>query len=280
MMDCPTGAKNYLMIMITIIANITALLIYLSASILLGYSLKRQSPITSFRLQTICVVALLVHGLGIFSVSFTSSGFQLSLFNASSLIFWVINTIVLISSLKKPVHNLFILLFPLSCLSLIAALLGSYLGEYLLLDYQLASHVILSILAYSLLTIASLQAIFLAYQNKSLKNKQHFSQTRLLPPLQTMETLLFEFVWIGEILLTLAIISGFWFLEDMFVQHQTHKTVFAITAWFIYAGLLWGRHFRGWRGNKAIRWTLAGFISLMLAYFGSKIVLEIILNRV
>jgi ABC-type uncharacterized transport system permease subunit len=226
------------------------------------------------------VLALLIHGLGIFSVSFTPSGFQLSLFNASSLIFWVINAIVLISSLKKPVHNLFILLFPLSCLSLIAALLGNYWGEYLLLDYQLASHVILSILAYSLLTIASLQAIFLAYQNKSLKTKQHISQTRLLPPLQTMESLLFEFVWIGEILLTLAIVSGFWFLEDMFVQHQTHKTVFAIAAWFIYAGLLWGRHFRGWRGNKAIRWTLAGFISLMLAYFGSKIVLEIILNRV
>ena len=70
------------------------------------------------------------------------------------------------------------------------------------------------------------------------------------------------------------------FLEDMFAQHLIHKTVFAIAAWSIYAGLLWGRHFRGWRGNKAIRWTLAGFISLMLAYFGTKIVLEVILHRV
>jgi len=261
-------------------ANLVALLIYLFASILLWRAVKQQTPSSKIQLWGICVIALLAHGLGIFSVSFTNSGFQLSLFNASSLIFWVINAIVLISSLKKPIHNLFILLFPLSCLALIAALLGNYLGEQLILDYHLASHVILSILAYSLLTIASLQAVFLAYQNRSLKNKQHFSQTRLLPPLQTMETLLFEFVWIGEILLTLAIISGFWFLEDMFVQHQTHKTIFAIIAWFIYAGLLWGRHFRGWRGNTAIRWTLAGFVSLMLAYFGSKVVLEIILNRV
>lgn len=266
--------------MTTLVANLAALFIYLFASILLWRAVKHQTPPSKIQLWSICVLALLVHGWGIFSVSFTTSGFQLSLFNASSLIFWVINTIVLISSLKKPVHNLFILLFPLSCLSLIAALLGNYLGEQLILDYRIASHVILSILAYSLLTIASLQAVFLAYQNKLLKNKQHFSQTRLLPPLQTMETLLFEFVWIGEILLTLAILSGFWFLEDMFAQHLIHKTVFGIAAWSIYAGLLWGRHFRGWRGNTAIRWTLAGFVSLMLAYFGSKVVLEIILNRV
>jgi ABC-type uncharacterized transport system permease subunit len=266
--------------MTTLVANLAALLIYLFASLFLWRTIKHQISPSKVQLWSICIPALLIHGFGIFSVSFTASGFQLSLFNASSLIFWVINAIVLISSLKKPVHNLFILLFPLSCLSLIAALLGNYLGEQLILDYHIASHVILSILAYSLLTIASLQAVFLAYQNKLLKNKQHFSQTRLLPPLQTMEALLFEFVWIGEILLTLAILSGFWFLENMFAQHLIHKTVFGIAAWSIYAGLLWGRHFRGWRGNTAIRWTLAGFISLMLAYFGSKVVLEIILNRV
>lgn len=227
-----------------------------------------------------CSLALALHGFAIFTASFTTAGFQLSLFNASSLIFWVVNAIVLISSMRKPLQNLFLLLFPLSALSLILAILGDYLGEQLILHFHIAVHVILSILAYSLLTIASLQALFLAYQNKLLKNKMHLAQTKLLPPLQTMEVLLFEFVWIGEILLTLAIASGFWFLEDMFAQHLIHKTVFGIAAWFIYAGLLWGRHFRGWRGNKAIRWTLAGFISLMLAYFGSKVVLEIILNRV
>lgn len=192
----------------------------------------------------------------------------------------MINLLVFISSWKKPLHNLFILLFPLSAISVAFSLIGLYLGEQLILDFEIAVHVILSIIAYSLLTIASLQAMFLAHQNRSLKNKQIIAKKPFLPPLQTMEALLFEFVWAGQILLTLAIASGFWFLEDMFVQHQTHKTVFAIAAWFIYAGLLGGRHFRGWRGNKAIRWTLAGFVSLMLAYFGSKIVLEIILNRV
>lgn len=266
--------------MTIVAANLAALVIYLAASFLLISAFKRQSPPSKNLLLGLGLLALVVHGAAILTASVTSQGFQLSLFNASSLIFWVINLLVLLSSLKKPLHNLFILLFPLSALSVIAALVGNYLGEQLLLDFHLASHVILSILAYSLLTIASLQALFLAYQNSLLKNKHHVTQARFLPPLQTMEALLFELLWAGEILLTLAIISGFWFLEDMFVQHQVHKTVFSIAAWFIYAGLLWGRHFRGWRGNKAIRWTLAGFISLMLAYFGSKFVLELILNRV
>jgi len=266
--------------MTILVANLTALVIYVFASIFLWSAMKRQLPIPKGTLFGIGSAALITHGTGIFTASVTQAGFQLSLFNASSLIFWVINAIVLISSIKKPLHNLFILLFPLSCLSLIAAIVGNYLGEKLILNFHLAVHVILSILAYSLLTIASLQAVFLAYQNKLLKNKTHFAQTRLMPPLQTMESLLFEFLWVGEILLTLAILSGFWFLEDMFAQHLIHKTVFGIAAWLIYALLLWGRHFQGWRGNKAIRWTLAGFISLMLAYFGSKVVLEIILNRV
>jgi ABC-type uncharacterized transport system permease subunit len=266
--------------MTIVAANLAALVIYLAASFLLISAFKRQNPPSKNLLLSLGLLALVVHGIAILTASVTPQGFQLSLFNASSLIFWVINLLVLLSSLKKPLHNLFILLFPLSALSIIAALVGNYLGEQLLLDFHLALHVILSILAYSLLTIASLQALFLAYQNSLLKNKHHLNQARFLPPLQTMEALLFELLWAGEILLTLAIVSGFWFLEDMFAQHLIHKTVFAIVAWCIYAGLLCGRLFRGWRGNKAIRWTLAGFISLMLAYFGSKFVLELILNRV
>ncbi len=262
------------------LANIAALAIYLAASLFLFRAFKRQMPPAKQTLLGLVSLVLVVHGIAILTASVTNKGFQLSLFNASSLIFWMINLLVFISSWKKPLHNLFILLFPLSALSVVSALVGNYLGEQLIMDFHIASHVILSILAYSLLTIASLQALFLAYQNNLLKNKHHLTQAKFFPPLQTMESLLFELVWAGEILLTLAIVSGFWFLEDMFVQHQAHKTVFALAAWCIYAGLLWGRHFRGWRGNKAIRWTLAGFISLMLAYFGTKIVLEIILHRV
>lgn len=263
--------------MITLSANLIAIALYVAATLFFARKFGRQEAINHSQLLITAAVALAFHGVGVLSLSLGSDGFHLSLFAVLSLIFWVVNSIVLISSFKKELHNLFLLLFPLSALAVLAS---AFTQESEALDYSLASHIILSILAYSLLTIASLQALLLAYQNRALKHKNLITSTRLLPPLQTMESLLFELLWVGEILLTLAIASGFWFLEDMFAQHLAHKTVFALIAWFIYALLLWGRHQVGWRGNTAIRWTLAGFLCLMLAYFGSKIVLELILNRV
>lgn len=98
-----------------------------------------------------------------------------------------------------------------------------------------------------------------------------------IPPLQTMEKLLFDSIVAGFIGLTLALLSGFVFLQDLFAQHLAHKTVLSIIAWLVFATLLAGRFTLGWRGRTAIRWTLSGFISLMLAYFGSKLVYEFII---
>ena len=102
---------------------------------------------------------------------------------------------------------------------------------------------------------------------------------RALPPLQTMESLLFEMIGAGFVLLTLALVSGFTFLEDMFAQRLAHKTILSITAWIVFGALLWGRLRFGWRGQKALIWTLSGFVVLMLAYFGSKVVIELILGN-
>jgi ABC-type uncharacterized transport system permease subunit len=264
----------------TLCANLIAILVYSAAAVYFGSQFVRQQVIQPKQLLAVTSLGLIAHGIGVYGLSINGENLNFSVFTASSLIFWVINVIVLLSSLRKALHNLFILLFPLSAISVLVSITSNNSDWQYTLNYYIATHVVLSILAYSLLTIASLQALLLAYQNRALKNKQLTTSTRLLPPLQTMEALLFEFLWVGEILLTLAIISGFYFLEDMFAQHLAHKTVFALVAWFIYALLLWGRYQLGWRGNKAIRWTLAGFVCLMLAYFGSKLVLEIILHRV
>jgi ABC-type uncharacterized transport system permease subunit len=79
--------------------------------------------------------------------------------------------------------------------------------------------------------------------------------------------------------LTISLISGFIFIENLFAQHLVHKTVLSILAWLIFSSLLLGRSLYGWRGQIAIQWTLIGFVSLLLAYFGSKLVLELILHR-
>jgi ABC-type uncharacterized transport system permease subunit len=94
-----------------------------------------------------------------------------------------------------------------------------------------------------------------------------------------MESLLFQMLAAGVAFLTISLISGFIFIEDLFAQHLVHKTVLSILAWIIFSGLLVGRSRYGWRGSTAIKWTLIGFVSLLLAYFGSKMVLELILNR-
>jgi len=121
--------------------------------------------------------------------------------------------------------------------------------------------------------------LVLAVQDHQLRNKKPGGFVRALPPLQTMETLLFQMIGLGFFLHSLSLITGIIYLDDMFAQHIAHKTILSILAWIIFAILLWGRWRFGWRGSTAIRWTLAGFTVLFLAYVGSKWVLEVILNR-
>lgn len=265
--------------MLFLIANIAAAVLYAALGFYLARQLSQQNPFSLTYFFRIVSLALLLHAVGIYGVSVKPEGIQLSFFAVSSQIFWVINAIVLLSSLKKAMHNLFIVLLPCSALAIVITLFSHTQSTILQLNYTLATHVILSIIAYSLLTIATLQAMLLSYQNRHLKNKSGLKYLRYLPPLQTMEALLFELVLAGEILLTLSILSGFIFLDNIFAQHLVHKTVFSLVAWLVYGFLLFGKYKMGWRGNTAIRWTLAGFLFLMLAYFGSKLVLEIILQR-
>lgn len=102
-----------------------------------------------------------------------------------------------------------------------------------------------------------------------------------MPPLLTLEAILFRILWAGFVLLTLTLASGVVFSEELFgkAAQFNHKTVFGVLSWLIFAALLGGRHVYGWRGRIAVRWTLAGFLMLVLAYIGSKFVLEIILGR-
>jgi ABC-type uncharacterized transport system permease subunit len=137
----------------------------------------------------------------------------------------------------------------------------------------------MSVLAYSLLSIAAVQAVALAIQDHHLRTKRPGGFIRALPPLQTMETLLFQMISAGLVVLTLSLITGMIYLEDMFAQHLVHKTILSLLAWLVFATLLWGRWRFGWRGATAIRWTLSGFFVLLLAYIGSKWVLEILLQR-
>lgn len=227
------------------------------------------------------LVALLIHALILYQLIHTSQGLDLGFFNALSLVSWMILLFVLIGSFNSPLENLTAVLYPLAaaCLMLQVLIPSSRIVP-VSTPPGLAAHILLSICAYSLLGVAAVQALVLALQENQLRHKHPGRIMRALPPLQVMEELLFQLITIGFFLLSLALATGFMFLHDPFAQHLIHKTVLSILAWLTFAILLWGRWARGWRGQQAIRWTLAGFAWLMLAYFGSKLALELVLERV
>lgn len=256
---------------------------YLAASGLLIFRLfpehREQSWIKPAALGA-ALLALVLQGWMLFTALITQTGLNFSFFNALSLACWMISGILLVSSITKPVENLGIALFP--CAALAVFLEWRFPGNHILADSQqlgLRLHILTSMLAYSLLALASMQALMLAIQDHSLHSHHPRGLIRSLPPLQTMETLLFEMIVIGFILLNLSLISGFLFLENMFAQRMVHKTVLSLLGWCVFGGLLWGRFRYGWRGRTAIIWTLSGFVTLMLGYFGSKAVIELILER-
>lgn len=144
-----------------------------------------------------------------------------------------------------------------------------------------SAHLIMALTAYSLFTIAALHALLMAAVEKHLHKPVPPRLVTALPPLLTLERLLFNLIGVGFVLLTLTLVSGGIFAEELFGRPLpfNHKTVFGFTSWLVFAGLLIGRRVYGWRGRTAIHWTLAGFVFLLLAYVGVKFVLEVILGR-
>lgn len=267
--------------MLATISGIIAVALYLLGTWFQSQNLFHDKNTRHFVL--LCgAIALIAHLINMVQVIVTADGYNFGFFKIATLFSFAISGLVLASSLKRPVENLFLLIFPIAVISILCSLFIP--SDYILpqADYTagVALHIILAILATSIFTIGAVQAVFMAYENQQLKQKHGYRLIRHMPPLQTMEGLLFEIIWVGILLLSGVIVTGILFTEDFLGQHLSHKTFFSILSWVVFAILLFGRYQAGWRGQTAIRWTLAGFIFLILAYFGSKFVLEVVLNRV
>jgi len=270
--------------MTTILFSVIAIFLYLLAAGWLGYrvfKLHLSSEGLKVQLFSVGGIALLLHAFVLYQGIVTNTGLNLGFYNTLSLMSWVIALLVIFAAIIKPVVNLAVVFLPAAAIALTLEIL--FPSERILTDSYtmgLRLHILLSITAYSLLAIAALQSIVLAIQDHQLRNKRPVRIMQILPPLQTMEDLLIQILAIGFFLLSLSLATGLMFVHDIMAQHLVHKTVLSIAAWVIFGLVLWGRWSWGWRGKKLIRWTLGGFISLMLAYFGSKMVLELILHRV
>jgi ABC-type uncharacterized transport system permease subunit len=231
--------------------------------------------------------ALLIGAAGLGLHSFSLGGLvalrggpELSFGGVLSLVAWLLALFALLAALKVRFRGLAAVLLPAAGLAALAVLVPEPVSPRAAApDWGIHAHVSMSILAYSLLSLGAGLAILFLLRDRTLRRRQPLAWTRILPPLESLESALFTALISGFSLLTLALFSGLMFLEDIFAQHLLHKTVFSIVAWGVFAVLLVGRLRLGWRGRQAVYWVLAGYGLLALSYFGNRFVLEFLLGR-
>ncbi len=265
--------------MTLIILGGISIFIYLFSTALLSFDLYKQTA-RKFSILP-AWLAVLCHLAYTFLSFIQDLSFNFSFFNSSSLMSSLVALILLIAALKNSVDKIGIIIFPLASLSLLMVMLFS--EQELLLkndNWKIDTHIFSSIIAFSFLNIAALQAILLAIQEKQLRKHPPPRLIQTLPALQTMETLLFQMIATGVFFLSLSLISGVVFIEDLMAQRLAHKTILSMVAWLTFSALLVGKKRYGWRGQVAVKWTLTGFSFLVLAYFGTKLVLELVLERI
>jgi len=237
--------------------------------------------------QWLLLPLLILHGFILHESIFTSAGFIFGFAQALSMMAWIGVCFFWVESWYLPMRGLkaFIFLAAGIC-SLLPIIFGGYvLSSRAVDDPWFRSHFIVANCAYGLLSLAALHAILMHWQDRYLHKS---SQSGLLaawvnrlPPLMTMEKILFRILTVGFALLTLTVFSGLFFSQTLFGKALffDHKTIFGILSWLMFAGLLIARQRIGLRGLTAIRWVLGSFGMLLLAYVGSRFVIEVLLQR-
>ena len=233
--------------------------------------------------RAVIAVALAVHGVALGYSLFGGEGLNIGFSHAVSLIVWLVMlTYAFIGFDNQMLRIVALYLAPFAALvSMLPMLLPAHrVVNYA--DWAFRLHFVVAILAYALYTVATLHALLMLFLEKHLHEGSVPLQLQGLPPLLRLEKLLFQLLGIAFLLLTATLVTGIFFSENLFGKafQVNYKTVFAAFSWVIFGGLLFGHWKFGWRGKLAMRWTLIGFVLLLLSYVGSKFVSEIILQRV
>jgi len=253
-----------------------ATLLYLAATAMLVAGLRRD-PGTRLWLAP-AVLAVAVHLATHVLAWRASGGADMHFFAALSLVGLGMAVLTTLYGAGGRTAALGVVVFPLATASLLGyAAYGHRIVEPL--GWRLQLHAWCALLAYATLAIAALLALMLWAQERALRRHEFHRWLRTLPPLTELESLLFRTIAVGFVLLSATLLTGIVFVENLFAQHLVHKTVLSVLSWLLFGGLLLGRWRRGWRGTTAVRWTLVAMALLVLAFFGSKFVLELVLHR-
>lgn len=265
--------------------NLLAVFLYLLTALLLwkqtGRGAEHRGAGPRAKVALPWLAALACHAAGLAPVVMTGDGLNLAFFQAASLAALLLSLTLLVSCLRLPLELLGLVVLPLAAV----VILFSHADPSRILVAGAAvpgiqAHILLSFLAYAFLSLAGIQAVAIYLQDRRLKVHGSPALLANLPPLDKMETFLFHLLGIGVVLLTLSLASGWLYHDDLMAQHLVHKTVLSAAAWLFFSALLVGRKLLGWRGRTMLRLVLTGVVLLALAYFGSKMVLELILHRV
>ncbi|GEM73899.1 cytochrome C assembly family protein [Vibrio sagamiensis] len=259
---------------------ITAAIFYVLAIAAIVPGLSQQSGIKVKTVFSCALSALVFHAWLLSDLIFDGSGQNLSILNVASLISFIISLVMSLSMLKSRLWFLLPVIYSFAALNLIAAtLLPSSFIKHLENDPKLLIHISLALFSYATLTIGALYALQLAWLDHKLKAKKAVAINPNIPPLMMVERQLFNIILVGNMLLTGTLLTGVFFVQDMFAQGKAHKAILSFIAWGVYSILLWGHYKQGWRGKKVTWFAITGASLLTLAYFGSRFVKEIILNH-
>jgi ABC-type uncharacterized transport system permease subunit len=225
------------------------------------------------------ICAVVLHAIVHVQAWHDAGGIDLHFFAALSLVGVALAGLTAALSLRRPVGALGVVVYPIAAACLLLFAFGTSPRDRPAPDWQIQLHAGLALLAYATLSLAALIAIMLWLQERALRRRQLATLLHAFPPLTMLEALLFRLIGTGFALLTLALLAGVVFVEDLSAQHLVHKFVLSLLAWAVFAALLFGRLRYGWRGRRAVRLTLVAMVLLGLAFFGSKAVLELVLQR-
>ena len=263
--------------------QITILLLYLLSAV--AFALSRL-PKFSARARLLLILAvglaasgLLLHGQTLFVEIRQAHGLSVSLAGAVSLIGLQLALIGLIGAINPALRGMTAGLLLLAAIAAIPFESQPDVTAASGLSWQLQAHILIAMFAYGLLTVGAIVAVYALVQDRRLKAGKLSSGNQLFAPLETTEKMLFTVTTAGFLVLLIAVLSGFAFVENLFAQHLVHKTAFSLLALSLFGILIAGRLFAGWRGRRAVYLYLWGFAFLCLAYFGARFVLEELLNR-
>ena len=266
--------------------------LYLVLLLILSFKAKSgvESGLSSILVQVAILVILVIHGVQLHDSVFTPQGFVFGFAQDLSLIAWVGLAFYWFQSWFLPISSLrwMALMFALICAMLPNLFPGTLISPKAVSDPWFKGHFVVATVSVGLLSLAAMHAMLMSVQDRALHrqlaiipNSRIAHWLEDLPPLMTMESLLFNLLYVGFALLSLTVFSGLLFSQTLFGKPLVfdHKTIFALVSWFLFAGLLIARWRVGLRGRAAIRWVLSAYTALLLAYVGSRFVLEVILQR-